>query len=189
MVDHAERFRLAKREVRLGQVSGLGIGAHFPVGELPKAGVHVAAWPPLHEHFPAPVDDESDEPPLGCRRPLGQGRDGFDLVFLSRCATALQRAAAAERVARPADKRAQFHHRLVEGGGISLSWLLPRHGMFYEVIGEGPNLFEHRLRLGRLFDADHAREHANDVPVDDRFRLVERDAADRAAGVAPHPGQ
>ena len=77
------------REVSLSQVSGIGIGTHFPVGKLPKAGVHVAAWPSLQEHFSTPNDDEADEPPLGCRHPLGQGRDGFDLVFLSRYAMIL----------------------------------------------------------------------------------------------------
>ena len=109
VVDVAERLklRLAKFEFALGQGGRFQFGViDLPVGELPKAGVHLAAWPALHEDFPAPSDEEADEPPIGCRRPLGQGWDGLDLVLLAGSAAAFQRAVAAERIARRADQRA-----------------------------------------------------------------------------------
>ena len=192
MVDGAERLQrcLAKREVGLGQVGRLdGRIVRLPVWEFPKTGIHSAAWPALHEHLPAPNDDEADEPPLGRRHPLGQGRDGFDFVFLAGEATAFQRAVAAKRVARRADQRAQFHHRLVEGGGVSLPWLLQGQRVFHQVGGNRPQAIGDWLGLRRLFDTEQSRQHSGDVAVHDRLGLVERDAADRAAGVTPHSRQ
>src|SRR5262245_14707204 len=106
-------------------------------------------------------------------------------------------ATVALRLSRRANQRAEFHERLIqEGTRMSLTQRTRRSQRIgflrvlrvlcvrHELFGDSPEPRAGFLVAWIFFDPENPREHANDVAVEDRRRLIERDAADRSGGVA-----
>ena len=90
---------------------------------------------------------------------------------------------------RRANDRAQFHQRLIEVRTVSLARSLSPRGGPDQVLREPPEpgvgLFSARI----FGDTEEAGEHANDIAVEDRSRLIERNTTDCAGGVTADAGQ
>src|ERR1019366_10829652 len=97
-----------------------------------------------------------------------------------------------------ADERAKLHEGLVElgagaGGVLRVAWCVKRRGCMHVGLGgQQHHLFREvpetgvGLPLARIAgDAARTRQHAHHIAVQNRLRLIERDAANRPSGVAP----
>jgi len=91
-----------------------------------------------------------------------------------------ERAAQAARRSRRAHRRAELHQPLVELAGI-VAGGEPLH----QRAGQRPDPLLAGGRLDVVLDAEHPRQHARDVAVDQRRPLAVRDRGDRAGGVGP----
>ncbi len=157
---------------RLGTVT-------FQGGGLPHRRPQPPGRTPLDQDTPHAIDHKHAGVlnRAACRRPLGPG----NLALSSNAASETersQRALFTPRVAWCADRRAEFHHRFIRRRGRLRSpgderGLLPAP--------------RHRPRVVRGTVAGvKTRQHADDVPVNQRFRPVEHDRRDRARRIPPH---
>ncbi len=115
----------------------------------------------------------------------------FHAVFLERDAKFFYRTNQALRISRRANQRAKFHQRLIE---MRTGICVARRILFLRRLRvlRATNQFFRQLPkpcIGFLFlwifaDAKNARQHADDIAIKNRRRLIEGDAANRAGGVA-----
>jgi hypothetical protein len=81
-------------------------------------------------------------------------------------------------IARRTQRRAELHQPLVEIAGCECVGQ-----RCHQLAGARPQHLRPRSGLDVVGDAEHARQHARDVAVDERSALAERDARDRTRGV------
>ena|SRR5215469_3544040 len=96
------------------------------------------------------------------------------LVASTRLAEFLDRALPASRPPRKTDRRAQFHHGLVE---------VARSARIKQFLARRPRLFARHPRL------EHALKHALHIAINYSDGLIERYARDRSGRVSSYTGQ
>ncbi len=116
---------------------------------------------------------------------LARGHDGQLGLATFACGDAVrgERTDEAARIGRRAQGRAELHEALVEIAGCGAVG-----ERSHEVARARPQGFRARGRLDVVGDAEHARQHARDIAVDEGRALAERDARDRARGVGTDAG-
>lgn len=199
MFERAKRFESRRAGAENGFEGVLGIGVvEFGVREFPQVRVNDPGGPLPDKEFPIAFNDESNEATRGGGdTPAGVGQFSRT-IFPESDAKFFYRANRALRLAWRANQSAKFHEGLVEERtGISLTQRRKGRKVFQESFSLRTwrlcvrNQFCRqlpKLRVGFLFprifcDAKNPCQHADDVAVENRRRLVERDAANRAGGV------
>jgi len=143
-----------------------------------------AIWPAAREDDLAGVFDPHeralDQRQVGRLLARGDHRQRVLPAGLRGGARGAQRTRQAARLGRRADRRAELHEALVEIAGLGVG----RQGA-HQLAGRGPQRLAAGGRLDVVLEAEHARQHARDVAVDQRRALAERDRRDRPRGVGP----
>ncbi len=121
------------------------------------------------------------EPDLFLRRaPRAPRREALGIAAPSRAALHAERATPALGTARPADGRAELHHRLV---------VIPRAAWIKRLLGRRAERAAHARALRIAGESEHSTENPLDVAIQDRERQAEGDAADGSRGVGADPGE
>src|SRR3982751_1187612 len=108
----------------------------------------------------------------------------MDLPFAQRHAMPCYRTTATARFARSTNKRAKFHEGLVQfAAGIRARRF--RH----HFLSEPPKFCIYWFGVRVAPDSEQPSQYSNDITIENRCRLVEGDAANRAGGVAANSWQ
>ena len=166
----------------------IGVRA-FEVGEFPKMGVEDAGRPLSDEKAAASFGNKSDKAPRG--RPWARVEVGeiCNATGTEGEAVSAHRAEIALWLSRSADQRAELHKRLVQVRAGSLTIVAKISRSADELFSEFPESVPGGLLSGILLDSKQATEDANDIAIENRRGLIERDAANRSGGVAADAGQ
>ncbi len=172
-----DRRRIDPDAERLGEV---------PRRQLPQPAEQAIGGPPREHDLARRLEPEQLARDQRQRRGRLALRDDWQggLTTLARGhAACRERADQAARGRRRAQRRAELHEALVEiagrGGGGQGG---------HQLAGPRPQRLHAGGRLDVIGDAEHAREHAGDVAVDQRRALAVRDRGDRARRVRADAG-
>src|SRR6267378_2729667 len=162
---------------------GLALGVlrgNLPSWKGPKTSEQRARFAPDEQHAAVRLNKGERYRDDGDRFPVSGLRN---LPLLSRGPSetlGFQRTPIARRRGGRADRRAEFHERLIE---------LARRLRGHEADREFADAPSGGALRDVLSNAEQSRNHAGDVSVDGRDRDAERDARDRAGRVRPHAGE
>jgi hypothetical protein len=167
------------------------------IRKLPQTAIHDSSPPLAHKKTSVALENEGDETTRRRRRSPTQIRQGVDEARPARCACDSERTTRTLRLSRRANRRSQFHEGLIEcGTGAECArcrrgrtTVAPPRRPLHELFRQMP-----KSRLGGpcsriAAEAEDARQHADDVAVENGNRLVPGHAADRAGRVAADAGQ
>jgi len=173
--------------------------SNFDVWKFPQVCVHDPGGPLADEKASVSLDDKRDEMACGGGGAPAKVWQFSRTIFPESDAKFFHRADRALWISRGANQRAEFHEGLVEvrARGPFLVLVLRSRSRPRIVGGSVSHQFfcqPPELRVGFLFarifcNAENPRQYADDIAVKNWRRLVERDAANRAAGVTPDSRQ
>src|SRR5271157_3524770 len=126
--------------------------------------------------------DENHEPPFLGRRAWRSHGELSEAIFAEGKTELAHGTYGTSHLARRADEGAQLHQGLVQvrtARGVNRN----------QIPGQLPQGCVGLFVTGIAFDAENPAYHTNDVPVQNRRRLVEGDAADGPGGVSSNAGQ
>ncbi len=186
----------------------------FDVREFPQVRVANAGGPLAHEEMTALLRDEGGKPLARCAGPRAEVRELMHAALAMSGAKRDQRTNGAFGLPWCTHKRAEFHQGLVEAGaqwgnlfrvpcsvvcelwrriqGKSMFFKRRRFkpcGGHYKLFRKLPKALIEVSLSGISFDTEQAREHSNDVAVQNGLGLIEGDAADGSGGIAANSRQ
>ena len=199
-----------KAEGGFGHFVNVGFAVDFEVWEFPQVRVDDLGGSLTDQEARISVDDEGEETPTSGRWAAGNVWKQVNHAFAMGDAVGFEGAVGAARIFGSADECAKFHEGLVEvraricssrrkeahstfGGrdqslvtSAATRFILNR---FHQFFCNPPKFGVGFFFAWVAFNAEDARQDANDVAVENRRRLIERDAADCASGVTSNAGQ
>src|SRR5882762_2855329 len=144
-------------------------------------GVHHARGSLADEAAAIALGDERDETPGGGANPGSEIGQHLNLALPEGGAVGSQRTDDTTGLAWRADERAEFHQRLVKlRAGASLQ---------HQGLGQTPKSEICLLCPRVTADSEYASQYADDVAIQNRFRLVKGDATNRSSRVPANSRQ
>ena len=165
---------------RLQSAAARTTAGNFQNRKFPQPAIHDTVWSLPHQELASMLQHHRYKSPLRAACALLFAWQSINDPSRKSKTVASNRTLDAFRRVGEADRRSQLHQRLIQVRARALSVHSHSISGNHELFSQVPEALI-GLWLFRVFgDGKGARENANDVPIEDRLRFIERNAANGA---------